>query len=126
MRVSTHLMAWLALLALTGCGDQAAREAERDANPTFMFFNFRKEIVSDDYHVPEMKTTAAAEYLRARLKTIPGYVDSQYDLSRHILTVSYKGSTIRKMNFEEGIAQAGFAVNRRPAYPNVQLPEGVK
>jgi hypothetical protein len=109
-------------ILLSGCGDKA----EREARPSFMFFCFRKEIVSDDYHVPEMKSAAAAAYLQNRLKSLPGYVDSSYDLGSNMLTVRYKSSTIRKMNIEELIALSGFDVNHRPAYPDVKLPEGLK
>ena len=116
----------LAATALVGCGDREDLDRERKANPTFMFFNFRKEIVSEDYHVPEMKTDATATYLQGRIKSVPGLVESQYNLDRNILTISYTSSGIRKMNFEEAIAQAGFAVNDRPARPNVKLPAGVK
>ena len=109
-------------ILLGGCGDKA----EREARPSFMLFCFRKEIVSDDYHVPEMKSAAAAAYLQNRLKSLPGYVDSSYDLGTGMLTVRYKSSTIRKMNIEELIALSGFDVNHRPAYPDVNLPEGLK
>ncbi len=116
----------LVLVALSGCGDKAAREAENVANPTFMFFNFRKEIVSDDYHVPEMKSEAAGRYLQNRVKTVPGYVKSSFDLNSQTMSIAYKSTTVRKMNFEEAIALSGFAVNNRPANPAAKIPEGVK
>ncbi|VGO14247.1 hypothetical protein PDESU_02806 [Pontiella desulfatans] len=118
----------LAVLALaaTGCGDREARAKEKKANTTFMFWCFRKEIVSDNYHVPDMRTAAAAQYLQNKMKAVPGYDDSSYDLEKNILTVSYKSSTVRKMNFEEAIAEAGFPVNLRPADPKAKIPEGVK
>lgn len=119
------LLITLAVAALVGCGDSEIREREHKADPTFMFFNFRKEIVSEDYHVPDMKSDAAGTYLQGRLKTVPGLVESAYNLDRNVMTVTYKSSTVRKMNFEEVIAQSGFAVNRRPANPNAKLPAGV-
>lgn len=109
-------------LLLGGCADKA----EKDAKPTFMFWCFRKEIVSDEYHVPDMATTAAADYLQNGLKALPGYVDSTYDLDSRTMTVSYKSSIIRKMNIEEAIALGGFAVNGRPANPSAKIPEGLK
>ena len=123
--MNVRMSAALAVLILLagGCSRDAA---EKKAKPTFMFWCFRKEIVSDAYRVPDMKTAAAAEYLQKRLQALPGYVDSTYDLSGGTLTVRYKSSVIRMMNIEEAIAQAGFAVNDRPAHPNVQLPAGVK
>jgi len=119
------VLAGLALLT-AGCGDQEARAKEKKASPTFMFWCFRKEIVSDDYHVPGMKTEAAAQYLQAKMKTVPGYENSSYDLASNTLTVTYKSSTVRKMNFEEAIAMAGFKANNRPANPKAKVPEGIK
>lgn len=119
------VLATLSLLA-AGCGDREAKAKEKKANPTFMFWCFRKEIVSDTYHVPDMATQAAASYLQNRMKAVPGYEDSSYDLESRMLTVSYKSSTVRKMNFEEAIALAGFPVNGRPANPKAKIPEGVK
>jgi hypothetical protein len=109
-------------LVLGGCADKT----EKKAKPTFMFWCFRKEIVSDEYHVPDMTTQAAAAYLQNRLKGLTGYVDSSCDLASRTMTVRYKSSVIRKMNIEEAIALGGFAVNGRPANPNAKLPEGVK
>lgn len=119
------VLAGLALLT-AGCGDQEARAKEKKASPTFMFCCFRKEIVSDDYHVPGMKTETAAQYLQAKMKTVPGYESSSYDLASNTLTVTYKSSTVRKMNFEEAIAMAGFKANNRPANPKAKVPEGIK
>ncbi|WP_372805960.1 hypothetical protein [Pontiella sp.] len=119
----------LAALALVsaGCGGAASRKASgaADPSPTFMFWCFRKEIVSDDFHVPEMKTEEAATYLQNRMRAVPGYDASSYDLEKNILTVSYQSSTVRKMNFEQAIALAGFQVNLRPANPNSTLTEGI-
>jgi len=109
-------------LLLGGCADKA----EKDAKPTFMFWCFRKEIVSDKYHVPDMAAPATAAYLQNVLKTLPGLVDSTYDLASRTMTVRYQSSTIRKMNIEEAMAMAGFAVNDRPANPDAKLPEGLK
>ena len=109
-------------LLIGGCADKS----EREANPTFMFWCFRKEIVSEDYHVPGMSPPAVAAYIQQAVQRGQGYVDSSYDLDTRILTVRYKSSTSRKMNFEEGIAAWGFAVNNRPANPNAKIPEGLK
>jgi hypothetical protein len=124
-RLLLFVLASTALLT-AGCGDQKAKAKEKDANPAFMFWCFRKEIVSDAYHVPDMATQAAASYLQNRMKAVPGYEDSSFDLESRMLTVSYKSSTVRKMNFEEAIALAGFSVNGRPANPKAKIPEGVK
>lgn len=113
-------------LLLSGCGDPAARAKEKKANPAFMFWCFRQEIVSDDFHIPDMATSAAATYIQNHLKTVPGYDSSSTDLAAHTITVSYKSSTIRKMNFEEAIALSGFSVNDRPANPKAKIPQGVK
>ena len=122
------LLITLSTLALltAGCGDGDARAKGKKTHPAFMFWCFRKEIVSSDYHIPEMKTAEAATHIQSQLKTIPGYENSAYDLSTKNMTVSYKSSMIRKMNFEEAIALSGFAVNHRPANPNAKIPEGVK
>ncbi len=122
MKKSLLLALAVSSIFIGGCGDKA----EKDANPTFMFLCFRKEIVSDEYPVPEMATPAAAAYLQNGLKNLPGYVDSSYNLADRTLTVRYKSSTIRKMNIEEAIALGGFTVNDRPANPKAKLPEGIK
>ncbi len=118
------------LLSCTACKDAKARKEarlqEKKANPTFMFWCFRKEIVSDDYIVSEMSKPATAAYLQNRMKTIPGYVDSTFNLQTHTLTIRYQSSTVRKMNFEEAIALSGFSVNGRPANPKAKVPQGVK
>lgn len=109
-------------LLMGGCTDKA----EKDAKPTFMFWCFRKEIVSAEYHVPDMATPEAANYIQGGLKALPGYVDSSYELIGHTLTVRYKSSVIRKMNIEEQIALGGFSVNGRPANPKAKVPEEIK
>ena len=116
------LLAASSSLLLTGCGDKKSKEED----PTFMFWCFRKEQVSDAYRIPDMKSQEAATYLRGRMKTIPGYVDSTVDLAANTMTITYNSSTVRKMNFEETIALSGFAVNNRPANPKAKIPEGVK
>jgi hypothetical protein len=109
-----------AILPLSGCRDQQ----EKEANPTFMFWCFRKEIVSAEYKIPEMQTPEVARYIQQRLKkALPGVVETRADLANHTLWVSYKSSTIRKMNIEEEIAQMGFAVNYRPANPSARIPK---
>ena len=122
MRKPLLLALAVSSIFIGGCADKA----EKDAKPTFMFWCFRKEIVSSEYRVPEMATPAAAAYLQNRLKTLPGYEDSSYNLDDRTLTVRYKSSTIRKMNIEEAIALAGFTVNDRPANPTAKFPEGIK
>lgn len=126
MKLRPIIFTAAALLMLTGCVDKEARAKEKKANPTFMFWCFRKEIVSSDYHIPEMKKPAAASYLQNKLKGVPGYVSSEYNLAAQVMTVSYKSSSVRKMNFEEAIALAGFTVNHRPASPKAVVPEGIK
>ncbi len=115
-----------AFIALTGCGDREARKLEKKADPTFMFWCFRKEIVSNIYQIPDMTTSNAAIYIQNRLRTVPGYVKSEFDLQNNTMAISYKSSSIRKMNFEESIALSGFSVNNRPADPKAKIPEGVK
>ena len=122
--ISIVLLSSFAILA--GCADQDARTKEKDADPTFMFWCFRKEIVSEEFRIPEMRTAAAASYLQNRAKAIPGYVDSRCNLNKGVMTIDYASSTVRKMNFEEAIALAGFNVNYRPANPNAKIPAGVK
>ena len=109
-------------LLLSGCGDKKSKEKD----PTFMFWCFRKEQVSDRYHVPDMKSPEAATYIRGRMKAVPGYVDSTVDLAANTITITYNSSTVRKMNFEEAIALAGYAVNNRPSNPKADIPAGVK
>ena len=117
----------IALLA-AGCSDGNAQTKGKKANPTFMFGCFRKEIVSSQYHVPEMATPAAATYLQSAIRSVPGYESSSTDLENRTLTISYYSSTVRKMNFEEAIALSGFSVNARPANPEgvKRIPAGVK
>ncbi|HEY5653959.1 MAG TPA: hypothetical protein VIR63_06290 [Pontiella sp.] len=109
-----------------GCSNNESRKNEKEVNPTFMFGCFRKEIVSSDYHIPNMNSARVANYLQNKIKTLPGYLDSSYDISTRMLTVEYKSSNVRMMNFEEAIAFAGFSVNNRPANPQAKVPSGVK
>lgn len=123
------LIALSTLTLLTaGCGGGDARTKENKKNPTFMFWCFRKEVVSSTYHVPEMATPAAATYLQNVVRSVPGYEKSATDLENRTLTISYYSTAIRKMNFEEAIALSGFSVNGRPANPEGEkrIPEGVK
>ena len=109
-------------LLLAGCADKV----EKEANPAFMFWCFRKEIQQEEFRVPDMDTPAQAAYIQNHLKAVPGYVDSSWNLENHTMSVSYKSSTVRKMNFEEAIALSGFAANGRPANLEAKIPEGVK
>ncbi|MDF7822469.1 hypothetical protein P4B35_00470 [Pontiellaceae bacterium B12227] len=126
MKLSLIILTASLSFMLTGCTDKEARSAEKKADPTFLFWCFRKEIVAADYHVPDMKTPAAASYIQNRLKSVPGYMDSDYNLASQMMTVEYKSSMVRKMNFEEAIALSGFSVNHRPADPKAKIPDGVK
>ena len=126
MKINLIILTAFISFTLIGCSDKEARSVEKEADPTFLFWCFRKEIVSTDYHVPEMKTPATASYLQNRLKAVPGYLDSSFNLSTQTMTIEYKSSSVRKMNFEEAIALSGFAVNHRPANPKAKIPAGVK
>ncbi len=106
------------VLAVTGCS--------KDKSPAFMVGCYRKEVVSSDYHIPDMTTPEAATYLQSHLRTIVGYESSKCDLPHRTLTISYQSSIVRKMNFEETIALLGFSVNARPANPSANIPDGVK
>jgi len=117
------LVAGLTLIT-SGCGKQSA--GENGKSPAFMFWCFRKEVVSDTFHVPEMTTPTIATYLQNHLRAIPGFVSSRCNLEQRTLTVSYQSSVVRKMNFEEAIALSGFAVDDRPANPAAKIPEGVR
>ena len=96
---------------LTGCRD----ELEKKADPSFSFFCFRKEIVSKDFHVPDMKDQLTLQRLQHAFRSMPGYVKSEANFSNQTLTITYQSSAIRYMNFEEAIALNGFSVNSRPA-----------
>jgi hypothetical protein len=129
--MKTYLLLATAITALTlsGCSGTAERKAriqDKGANPAFMFWCFRKEILQAEYHIPEMETSEAAVHIQARLKTLPGFVDSTCDLSKNILTVRYESSILRTMNIEEAIALSGFAVNNRPAAAKAKRPAGAK
>jgi len=106
----------LLLLLLSGCKESN----EKKAKPTFMFWCFRKEIVSANYSIPEMNSPERATYIQGYLKAVPGFVDSRVELENHTLTVEYQSSVVRKINFEEAISQCGFRVNNRPANPKAK------
>ena len=86
---------------------------------------FRQEIQVAEYHVPAMTTPEIAAHLQQIIKTMPGVEESSYELETRILRVHYQSSTIRKMNIEETIAFAGFAVNNRPANPTATKLKGL-
>jgi len=125
----TILIAFSAMILLTsGCGSKDSAENGVKKHPAFMFWCFRKEIVSSQYHVPDMATPAAATYIESVIRSVQGYESSSVDLTARTITISYYSSSARKMNFEEAIAFSGFSVNGRPANPagEKRLPEGVK
>lgn len=110
-------------MIVTGCDKEKNGKNE---SPAFMFWCYRNEVVSDDFHIPDMTTPAQATYLQNRLKGLPGFVRSTCNLEDRTLTISYMSSVIRKMNIEESIALLGFSANGRPANPRAQIPDGVK
>jgi hypothetical protein len=110
------------MLMLTGCAES---ENSKAIDPTFLPGCFRKEVVSESFSIPEMDSPQKAAYLQQVIRLQPGYLDSRSDLANRTLTIDYASSQIRKMNFEEAIAQAGFSVNSRPAHPNATIPAGV-
>ena len=110
------------MLLLTGCTESKDRQA---IDPSFLPGCFRKEVVSERFTIPEMDSPQKAAYLQQVIRLLPGYLDSRSDLENRTLTIVYASSQIRKMNFEEAIALAGFPVNSRPASPNANLPAGV-
>ena len=114
-------LAGLSML-VTGC----SKENSKHESPAFMFWCYRDEVVTSEYHVTDMTTSARAAYLTNRLKGMPGFVDIRSDLAKRMLYISYESSAVRKMNFEETIALLGFSVNGRPASPNAKLPEGLE
>ena len=116
------------ILLAVGCSDGDARSKGNKTHPAFMFWCFRKEVVSSKYHVPEMATPAAATYLQNIVRSVPGYESSSTDLGNRMLSISYYSTQVRKMNFEEAIALSGFSVNGRPANPEGEkrIPAGVK
>ena len=129
MKYTLFILLIASSLLSGGCAEKKTSQEKQKAkeeDPAFMFWCFRKEQVSDVYHVPSMKSQEAATYLRGRMKTIPGYVDSKVDLQANTMTITYNSSTVRKMNFEEAIALSGFSANGRPANPKAKIPEGVK
>lgn len=115
------------ILLAVGCSEGDARSKGNKTHPGFMFWCFRKEVVSSKYHVPEMATPAAATYVQSIVRSVPGYESSSTDLENRTLTISYYSSSVRKMNFEEAIALSGFSVNGRPANPEgrKRMPAGV-
>ncbi|HEY5621051.1 MAG TPA: hypothetical protein VIR77_00480 [Pontiella sp.] len=110
------------VLMLTGCSE--SRDS-KDIDPSFLPGCFRKETVSATFSIPEMDDPREAAYLQQVIKGQPGYVDSRSDLQNRTITIDYSSSLIRRMNFEEAIALAGFSVNGRPANPNAKIPAGV-
>lgn len=132
MKQTIYLTLITFLILVSGCDEKEISKEKKDAlrekkaNPAFMFWRFRKEIVSNTFKIPEMKTESAASYIVSRLRTIPGFVESSVNLSLQTMTITYRSSTVRKMNFEEAIALAGFSVNTRPASPNANIPKEIK
>jgi len=107
---------------LSGCTESDDSIA---MDPTFLPGCLRKEVVSETFSIPEMDSPMEAAYIQQAIRIQPGYIDSRSDLENRTLTVDYASSLIRKMNFEEAIAQTGFSVNNRPASPAANIPAGV-
>ena len=87
---------------------------------------FRQELQAAEYHIPAMSTPVVEARIQAVLKGIPEIEIVSADIESQTVTVTYQSSAIRKMNIEEAIALAGFAVNNRPANPKATLPKGIK
>ena len=66
---------------------------------------------------PGYWVTPEQQSLMMKQFTHPGFVDSSYDLANRTITVRYKSSETRLMNFEQRIALMGLSVNNRPAEP---------
>ena len=114
-----------ACLLLSGCSGDSPKKTEAK-HPGFMFWCFRQEKVASDYRIPDMNSEKVAAYLQGRVRSVPGYIGSSYDIETRTMRIEYSSSTIRSMNFEEAIALAGFSVNNRPANPKAKIPEGLK
>ncbi len=71
-------------------------------------------------HVPEMRTPAAAERVRAALLQLPGIrVDKlTLDTQRQLVLVVYDSLEVALKNMEHVIADAGFSANDVPARPD--------
>ena len=86
---------------------------------------FRQELQVAEYHIPAMSTPVVEAQIQSILKGIPEVEIVSADIGSQTVTVTYQSSAIRKMNIEEAIALAGFAVNNRPANPKATRPKGI-
>ncbi len=77
----------------------------------------RPPTITETFFVPEMKTEKDAENIQASLNNqLPTEITAvTANLNDQTLTVTFKEQFCRKMNVEESIAEAGYAVNARPA-----------
>lgn len=67
--------------------------------------------------VPELKTAKDIDTVTQALKKTKGILAINVDTNDTVLVVTYDSLRLAKMNVEHVIAEAGYAANETPPYP---------
>ena len=77
-------------LLLTGCQKES---------PSFLFWCIRPELVTKEIYVEKIDDSVK-QSVDANLKEMDGFISSSWNSNRDTLTITYKTSKARYMNFE--------------------------
>jgi hypothetical protein len=99
MKSNLHAL-WLLLifsfqLLLTGCQKES---------PSFLFWCVRPELVTKEIYIEKIDDSVKRS-VDANFKEMDGFISSSWDPNRDSLTITYKASKARYMNFERVLIQ---------------------
>ena len=99
MKSNLHILLLLIILSiqllLTGCQKES---------PSFLFWCIRPELVTKEIYVEKIDDSVE-QSIDANFKEIDGFISSSWNPNRDILTITYKASKARYMNFERVLIQ---------------------
>ena len=94
MKSKLHLLCLLLSLSfslfITGC---------KKESPSFLFWCVRPELVTKEIYIANVDD-AVKQSIDISFKKMDGFVSSTWDPNKNILTITYKSSEARYMNFE--------------------------
>ena len=104
MRSNLYVL-WLILilsfqLLLSGC---------KENSPSFLFWCVRPEVVTKEIYIEKIDN-AVRQSIDANFKEMDGFISSSWNSNRDVLTISYKTSDVRYMNFIRILIRHGVKV----------------